>query len=96
MKTLQEIKQILFKHKQRLFARYPIKSIAVFGSYARNEQQSKSDVDILVDVDGNVGVRFIDLANEIEDIIGIKVDVVSKNAMKHKYYKSIEQDLVYV
>lgn len=76
--------------------RYPIESLALFGSYARNEQTERSDIDILVSFNGKIGSRFIDLANEIEDHIGVKVEVVSRNGIKDKYFKAIEPDLIYV
>jgi hypothetical protein len=96
MKTLQEIKNTLDNHKGRLFHDYPIKSMAIFGSYSRSEQNDASDVDILVEFSDNIGIRFIDLADELENIMGIKVDLVSKNGMKEKYLQSIDSDLIYV
>ncbi len=48
MKTLQEIELTLGKHKQHLYSEYPIKSLAIFGSYARKEQNEASDLDIFL------------------------------------------------
>lgn len=96
MRTLQEIKNTLSNHKVRLFHDYPIKSMAIFGSYSRREQNDSSDLDIIVEFSDKIGVRFIDLADELEDIIGFKVDLVSKNGIKEKYLKSIDSDLIYV
>lgn len=96
MKTLQEIRNTLSIHKSRLFQDYPIKSMAIFGSYSRKEQNDSSDLDILVDFSDRVGVRFIDLAEELENIVGFKVDLVSKKGVKEKYLKSIDSDLIYV
>jgi len=96
MRTLQEIKSILSSHKDRLFHDYPIRSMAIFGSYARREQDDSSDLDILVEFSDRIGVRFIDLAEELEEIIGFKVDLVSKKGIKEKYLKSIDSDLIYV
>lgn len=87
---------ILNSHKSRLFSRYPLKSMAVFGSYARNEQSDISDVDILVEFNDRIGIRFIDLAEEIETLLETKVDLISRNAVKPRYFKSIESDLKYV
>ena len=69
MKTLQEVKIILTKHKEKLFNNYPLKSIAIFGSYSREENLNESDLDILVEFNDKIGVRFIDLADEIESIV---------------------------
>ena len=96
MKTIQEIKSILALHKQHLFNDYPLKSLAIFGSYSRKEQNESSDLDILVEFNDKIGIRFIDLANEIELIVGFKIDLVSKNAIQEKYLKSINPDLIYV
>ncbi len=96
MKSLQEIKSTLIQNKTHLFSEYPIKSIAIFGSYARKQQNNKSDLDLLVEFNGKIGIRFIDLADEIENLIGFKVDVISRKGIKDKYYQSILSDLIYV
>lgn len=70
--------------------------MAIFGSYSRKEQNDSSDVDILVEFSDRIGIRFIDLAEELEEIIGFKVDLVSKRGIKEKYLKSIDSDLIYV
>ena len=79
-----------------LYVKYPIKSLAIFGSYSRNEHTNLSDVDLLVDFNERIGIRFIDLADELENIIGVKVDLVSKNGVKEKYLNVIKPDLIYV
>jgi predicted nucleotidyltransferase len=96
MKSLQEIKSTLSNHKDHLFTDYPIKSLAIFGSYSRNEQNKKSDLDIIVEFNGKIGIRFIDLADELEELVGFRIDLVSKNGIKEKYYQSISSDLIYV
>jgi predicted nucleotidyltransferase len=96
MKRIDEILRILTVNKSRLLDDYPIRSIAVFGSYARSEQNGDSDVDIMVEFKDKIGIRFIDLADEIEEIVGIKVDLVSRKAIKDKYFESIKTDLIYV
>ncbi len=96
MKTLREIELILGKHKQQLFSNYPIKSLAIFGSYARKDQNEESDLDILVEFNDKIGIRFIDLAEELENLIGFKVDLVSRKGIKDKYYQRIKSDLTYV
>lgn len=82
--------------KSRLESKYPIKAMALFGSYARGEQNQSSDVDILVEFDGSIGIQFIDLAEEIEKLLGTNVDLVSRYGIKDKYFKSISEDLIYV
>ncbi len=96
MKTLQEVKTLLSNHKSSLFNDYPIKSMAIFGSYSRKEQNDSSDLDILVEFSDKIGIRFIDLADDLEKIVGFKIDLVSKKGIKEKYLKSINSDLIYV
>ena len=96
MKTLSEIKSTLQQHKSKLFLSYPIKSMAIFGSFSRNEENENSDVDIIVEFNDKIGLGFVDLANELEELIDLKVDLVSRKGIKKRYLNSIEQDLVYV
>lgn len=76
--------------------KYGLCQLAIFGSYARSQQRENSDVDILVDFNKPIGLEFIDLAEELEQILSLKVDLVSKKGIKEIYFKSIEKDLEYV
>ncbi len=75
---------------------YGLKNIAIFGSYSRDQQNDASDLDILVEFNRPVGVEFIDLAEELERLLNIKVDLVSRNGVRPEYLKQIESDLNYV
>jgi hypothetical protein len=70
--------------------------LALFGSYSRNDYNNQSDVDILVEFDKTPGFEFIDLADELESLLKTKVDLVSRNGIKPKYFQFIEKDLIYV
>lgn len=96
MATLQSIRKILQIHKLRLMSTYGLKNIAIFGSYSRNQQNDASDLDILVEFSRPVGIEFIDLAEELEGLLNIKVDLVSRNGVRPEYLKQIESDLNYV
>jgi predicted nucleotidyltransferase len=96
MKNINEIKELLQKNKLYLVNKYNLKSIALFGSITRNEATEKSDVDILVDFEKPIGLEFVMLADELENILGVKVDLVTPNALKPKMFEYIKQDLQYV
>jgi len=96
MKTLNDIKQKLADRKPDLFSRYPLRSLAIFGSFSREEQNDISDLDIIVEFNDKIGIRFTDLADELEEITGIKTDLVSRKGVKEKYLKVINKDLIYV
>ena len=89
LKTLQD-------RKSDFMARYHLKSIGIFGSFNREDFSEESDLDILVEFNRPVGMEFIDLADELEATLHIKVDLVSKNGIKPKYLSEIQKDLVYV
>ncbi|MBI4235702.1 nucleotidyltransferase domain-containing protein, partial [Candidatus Peregrinibacteria bacterium] len=67
-----------------------------FGSYARGEAKNNSDLDLMVEFEGPIGLEFVDLADDIENLVGIKVDLVSKSAIKPKYLKFVKKHLIYV
>jgi predicted nucleotidyltransferase len=98
MKNIEEIKNILSKHKVELREKYKIKEIGVFGSYARGEQRKGSDIDILVELEQPLGLKFINLADYLEEILGESVEVVTPFALKQKprLWKSVKEDLFYV
>jgi predicted nucleotidyltransferase len=96
MQTREEILQKLKALKPLITERYRLRSIALFGSYARGDQTEESDVDVLVDVDPSIGLGFIDLADMIEERLGIKTDVVPADGVKARYRAYITKDLLYV
>lgn len=96
MGTLADILTVLRRERTRLFAKYGLKSMAVFGSATRNDFRPDSDVDIMVDFEKPIGIEFIDLAEEPEALLKRKVDVATVGAVKPWYMEHIEKDLKYV
>lgn len=96
MLTLNQIIQKLTSLKPLLHQKYPLAKLAIFGSYARNEANENSDVDVLVELNGKFGIQFVDLADEIESCIGIITDVITRNSLKSNYFDNIKVDLIYV
>lgn len=77
--VLKELKLLLPEIQQRYF----VDSIEVFGSYATNNQSSKSDIDILVSFSKTPGLlKYIELENYLSDKLKLKVDLVMKNSIK--------------
>jgi predicted nucleotidyltransferase len=95
MYTLQTILKILRQHKPELQKKYPIGKLGVFGSYARGDANEKSDIDIAVEITGPMGLSFVAMANEIEDLLGKKTDVVPLRSIKTQYLKSDKKDIYY-
>jgi predicted nucleotidyltransferase len=94
MKTKEEVLRILEREKPELMRRYGLKRLALFGSYAREDQREDSDVDIMVEIDPSVGLGFVDLADLFELALGIRTEVVSRRAIKPRYWDIIKEELV--
>lgn len=86
---------MLRQHKPELQRKYPIGKLGVFGSYARGEATEKSDIDIAVEITGPMGLDFVTMADEIEELFGIKTDVVPLRAIKPQYMVYVQKDIVY-
>jgi predicted nucleotidyltransferase len=95
MLTLQNILQTLRSQMPELQKKYPIGQIGVFGSYARGEATEKSDIDIAVEITGPMGLNFVAMADEIEDLFGKKTDVVPLRSIKPQYLQFVQRDIVY-
>jgi predicted nucleotidyltransferase len=96
MTTKEEILKTLARDKPELQRQFKVSKMALFGSYARGDQQPNSDVDILVEVDPSIGLDFVTLAERIEQLLGVSVDLVSSRAVTSKAMKYIEPELIYV
>ena len=96
MKSDEDIIVTLASLKKDLQTKYPIASLALFGSYSRKEETPESDVDLLVEFNSKIGSGFITLASEIEVALGKKVDLVSRKGIKKKYFNQIKSELIYV
>lgn len=93
--TLRRSVAILKKQMPELTKRYRVKSLGVFGSYVRNEQSRHSDLDILVDFTQTPNLfEFMDLEEHLERALKVKVDLVSRHALKGEIGKRILSEVV--
>jgi predicted nucleotidyltransferase len=93
--SLDEIRRELRALLPELRRRYPVAALGVFGSYARGEQHEGSDLDLLVDFDGPIGIfEFLELEEEIARRVGVPVELVSRRALKPTIGDHILRDLV--
>lgn len=75
--------------------KYHVRSLEVFGSYVRDEQTPESDLDVLVTFDKAPGLlEYIELENHLSDLLGIKVDLVMKSALKPRIGQNILREAV--
>jgi len=95
--NLKRITNILKEHKEELKEKYEIKEIGIFGSCIRGEYKEKSDLDILVEFeeDAKIGLlKFVNMENYLSELIGVKVDLVEKSALKPRIGKHILKEVV--
>lgn len=97
MKSFKEINNILHEHLPSLREQFGIARLGVFGSVVRGEQSPASDVDILVDFEQPIGlIRFMQLESHLATLVGSKVDLVTRKALKPTIGKRILAEVRYV
>jgi predicted nucleotidyltransferase len=96
MTFLSTIQEKLRRIKPRLSEKYHVNSIGLFGSIVRTDFWPDSDIDIVVDFSRPIGIEFVDLAEELEELLHRKVDLVSRDGIRPQYYRAIEPEILYV
>lgn len=98
MKTRDQILTFLAQNKKLFRDRYHIIRIGLFGSYARGEQTTKSDVDLLVEFEENTQDLYdlkIQIKDFFKDNLGIKVDICREKYIKPRIKSAILKETVY-
>ncbi|MBU1076404.1 MAG: nucleotidyltransferase family protein [Spirochaetes bacterium] len=97
MKNINELKKLLSTKKEKIQKEYNVKEIGIFGSYVRGEEKKDSDIDVLVEFDEPIGFfKFLELEEYLEELFGIKVDLVSKKALKPVIGKYIKKEVTFI
>lgn len=89
--------QTIIKLKE-FFAGKPVKKAYLFGSYARHEADPGSDIDILVELDHSkpIGMSFFSYQEELEDLLKMKVDLVSNEGLSKYVKPTIDKEKVLI
>ena len=94
-KTLDEIREILDKHRDKLRREYKIRKIAVFGSYVRGEQKKRSDLDLLAEFEGDISLLDLVGAEQyLTKILKTKVDLIPKSEIRPELKARILKEAV--
>lgn len=97
MRSLEEVKRVLAEHRDELRERFKVKEIGIFGSFVRGEQRKRSDVDILVEFEEPPSLfEFMDLEDYLSKLLGLKVDLVTRDALKPRIGEHILREVVYL
>jgi len=93
----QEIINIIRNSKPEMESHYGVKRLGLFGSYVKEKQGKRSDVDILVTFNRDVDLfDFLDLREYLESRLHVKVDLVMESALKPAIGKRILSEVEYV
>ncbi len=93
----QEAIDIITGHQNELRDTFGVRSLAIFGSVARNEATPSSDIDLLVEFHRPVGLfGLFALQDRLEEIFGCKVDLGTKASLKPRLRSKISAEVVYV
>jgi len=96
MKSKKEVLRALKEELPRLREKFNVKSIGLFGSWARNEQTKQSDVDVLVEFEKPIGFfKFVEIEDYLSERLGVKVDLVTPDALKPLIKPQVEKEAVY-
>jgi predicted nucleotidyltransferase len=88
--------RILSVHTANLRQRFGVRSLALFGSVARDEAGPESDIDLLVEFERSIGLfGFVELQQCLEDLLGCRVDLVTSEGLKRQLRARILSDAVY-
>jgi len=94
-KQLEKIKGVLKDLKREIRNKYKAELLGIFGSFARGEQTSKSDLDVLVLFDTDATLfDFVGLSIFLEEKLGIKVDIVPKDTLRKEIKEKVLSDVV--
>lgn len=100
MLTRENLVQVLKNERPYLSSEYGVSKIGFFGSYAKDQADETSDIDIFVEFERPIGFRFLDLVEYLETVLGRKVDVLTPTGIQNirigRIAKSITESMVYV
>ena len=91
--TKDEVLTIIREHKEKL-QMMGVKSLELFGSIARDEANIDSDIDFLVEFDRPVGLKFFEIKDYLEDILGCPVDLGTKDSLKKHLKQPVKKDVI--
>lgn len=93
---LNEIKKEIFEHRREI-RQYGVNRIGFFGSYPRGEQRADSDLDLLVDFDPEKLSfdSYMDLTFFLEDLLGVKVDLLTAEQISPHIMPYIQREIQY-
>ena len=85
----------MLKGHRALLKKYSVVRIGLFGSFARNESTATSDIDLLVDFEDKSFDNFMNLADELENLFGRKVDLLTQKGMSPYIFPLVKNEILW-
>lgn len=91
-------KRAIIEALRHYFSTQPVLKAWLFGSFSRGKETKDSDVDIMVSLDKSkpIGLKFFGIWNDLEELLGRKVDLVSEGTLLPFAQESVERDKILV
>ncbi len=97
MKSVEEIEEILKSFKNDIKQNYKAELVGIFGSFARGEQKSNSDVDILVKFYKDATLfDYMRLSMFLQEKLGIDVDIVPQDTIREELRERIVKEVIFI
>ncbi len=97
MQSKAEIIHILKRFKKTSAHKYGIRALGIFGSFARGQQNEKSDLDIVVTLDEPDFFIVEKIKEELERRIPLNIDIVNfRNTLRDSLKENIQRDAIYI
>ncbi len=94
MRSREEIMKILAGQKEEIREKYGVIILGTFGSYTRGEEDKASDIDILIEIERPIGLKFFELWDELEKLLGCEVDLVRAKLLREEIRDDILKEVV--
>lgn len=98
MSSQEEILSLLRQYRNDLLVKYGVKRIGLFGSYAKGKAGDASDIDLIIELERPLGLKFVELAEYLEGILGRKVDLLTQTGLRRirnpEVIADIEQSMI--
>lgn len=96
----ERILQLLSERREYLAREFGVSTLGLFGSFAKDQANADSDIDLMVEFNRPIGLRFMELAEYLENLLGRKVDVLTSAGIRgipHRAVaKSITESMIHV
>ena len=96
----EKVIEILRKEMPYCVSEYGVKRIGLFGSYANGTPTKGSDIDILVEFERPIGLKFVEFAEYIEGLLGTTVDILTPVGLEairiERVARNIKESILYV